>query len=111
MFCPECESEYKEGITVCPDCRTTLLPELPSAEPPEEIRWVPLTELSSQVEAEMIKETLESEGIPSYLKADFLTTTYGIRGVSLPGSRATLYVPEDRKDQADSILQRLTGTS
>ncbi|MFQ6615779.1 MAG: DUF2007 domain-containing protein [Fidelibacterota bacterium] len=109
MFCPECESEYKEGITVCPDCRTTLIPELPASETPKEIRWVPLKELSSQIEAEMVKESLDDEGIPSYLKADFLTTTYGIRGLSLAGSRATLYVPEDRVEQARSIVEDITG--
>ncbi|MFQ6675289.1 MAG: DUF2007 domain-containing protein [Fidelibacterota bacterium] len=111
MFCPECQSEYQEGISVCPDCRVTLIPELPPVEPPEEIRWVALKELSSQVEAEMVKESLENEGIMSYLKADFLTTTYGIRGLSLTGSRATLYVPEDRLEEARSIVEDITGES
>lgn len=111
MFCPECESEYKEGVTVCPDCRATLIPELPASEPAKEIRWVSLTELSSQIEAEMVKETLEKEGIPSYLKADFLTTTYGIRGFSLAGSRATLYVPEDQVERARTILRGIMGNS
>ena len=38
MYCPKCKKEFKEGIYLCGDCRTSLVPELqpdPLKEPQE----------------------------------------------------------------------------
>jgi len=56
--------------------------------------------------AEMVREALEKEEIPSYIKADFLTSAYGIKG-SFPGSKATLYVPEQNVEKANTILHEM----
>ncbi|MFQ6673669.1 MAG: putative signal transducing protein, partial [Fidelibacterota bacterium] len=90
--------------------QVTLVSELPGDQPMEEIRWVPLQEFPSQMYAEMARESLENEGIPSYLKADFLTTTYGVKGGALAGSQAALYVPEDQLDRAKNILKQMLDT-
>ncbi len=29
MFCPVCKAEYRQGVTLCPDCNVALVPELP----------------------------------------------------------------------------------
>ncbi len=106
MFCLECKSEYQEGVEICVDCNTTLVGELPEEKPPKEVKWIPLHELPGQMYAEMVKEILEKEGIPSYIKANFLTGAYGIKG-SFAGSRATLYVPEEHANRAGSILNQM----
>lgn len=30
MFCPLCRAEYRQGITLCPDCNVALIPTLPA---------------------------------------------------------------------------------
>jgi len=106
MFCPECRQEYREGIEICADCQVTLIPDLPQNQPMKEVRWIKLHELPSSIYAEMVKEALEKEGIPSYVKADFFSSAGGLKG-NYPGSHADLYVPEVDAEKASSILEQM----
>jgi hypothetical protein len=70
-FCPNCEAEYKEGLTVCPDCDLELVPELT----PEnrvhdtgEGEPVPLQSFKTGAEAEMVRELLNKNGIRSFVE-------------------------------------------
>ena len=40
MFCPQCKSEFIEGIRICPDCEVDLIVELPPEPAPEFVDYV-----------------------------------------------------------------------
>jgi hypothetical protein len=88
MFCPNCKSEFIEGIGHCPDCDVDLVSELPAGEDfaDEEISgesdWVMIYSPSSVRELAMIKMILERDEIPYFIGNDNTR-------------RAALYVPSN----------------
>jgi predicted amidophosphoribosyltransferase len=65
-FCPNCEAEYRAEVTVCPDCGLELVPELTAENRVHDIadgEPVRLQSFSNSAEAEMVRETLDRNGI------------------------------------------------
>ena len=70
-FCPNCEAEYREGFTVCPDCNVELVAELTEenkTHDTSEGEPVPLQSFKTGAEAEMVRELLEQNGIRSFVE-------------------------------------------
>src|SRR5260370_16537690 len=72
MFCPVCEAEYEAGITTCPDDNSPLVDRLTSentVHDRSEARFLPLHNLGSPAEAEMVNDILQKNGIRSVVKS------------------------------------------
>jgi len=74
-FCPSCQCEYRPGFTRCSDCDIELVESLSeeNCEEPDhgELELVELASFPDPMEAQMIQELLEDNGIVSMLQSDF----------------------------------------
>ena len=112
MICPDCNSEYVEGIYSCPDCDVKLVDFIPpdgniQGNSLQDVHFISVhTPLNSQ-EVAIIKIILERENIPYYIKNDRLhgAVLFSIEG---PGKMEVL-VPEDFAKQTIDLLAEELG--
>ena len=80
MFCPDCEAEYKKGITFCPDCSVDLVPELKPANLVHDKidgTVVPLRSFNTAAEADMVNGLLSQNGIRSFVEGSEFSVVPG----------------------------------
>ena len=73
-YCPNCRCEYRSGFTRCADCDVDLVDSLPEEDPvtPDRsaLELVELGLFPDPLQAQMIQELLENNGIESVLQSD-----------------------------------------
>jgi hypothetical protein len=111
MFCPVCESEYEAGVTRCPDDGTELVEHLT----PENMlrdhsdaRFVPLHNVGSPAEAEMVNDMLVQNGIRSAVQSGGSDAFSPLLSTTSPG--AMVLVDERDFDRAMEIYTAYFGS-
>jgi Putative prokaryotic signal transducing protein len=109
MFCPVCESEYEEGITRCPDHDAELVERLPedSAHDVSEARFVPLHNVGSPAEAEMVNDLLVQNGVRSAVQSGGSDAFAPLLSTTSPG--AAVLVDERDYDRALELYNSFFG--
>ena len=110
MFCPVCESEYEAGIEVCPDDGTALVERLTpenTAKDHSEARFVPLHNIGSPAEAEMVHDILTQNGIRAAVQSGGMDAFSPLLSTSAPG--ALVLVDERDFDRAQEIYESFFG--
>ena len=110
MFCPVCESEYRTGVTHCPDDGAQLVERLSAEEgatDPSEARFVTLHTLSSPAEAEMVNDILRQNGVRSVVQSGANDAFSPVFSAVSPG--VAVLVDERDLDQARELYASFFG--
>jgi len=126
MYCPnpECPhaqrtgepAEYREGITECQDCGSTLVDTRPETERLEQEleELVPVFEITNAALVPFVQSLLTSAGIRHFIKGEGVQDFFGwgrlAVGFSLIAGPPVVYVEPDRADEARELLADVTST-
>ena len=92
-YCAKCLIEYVEGTVQCEDCGAFLLPGSPPEAPPrvdlrgeKDVKLVPariFTGSTAQMDAELARNILQTQGIPSALSGEGVADPFPVADVHL----------------------------
>ena len=108
-FCPKCRTEYVEGTVTCTDCGQKLVAELSPAEKqtPEQTDLVEVWHVQGEMDAQLIRSLLESNGIESMFAGESVRLTHGLTVDGLAEVR--ILVREEDAKRACEIIGSLEG--
>lgn len=104
LFCPKCETEYKEKIKECPECKELLIEELPSN------KLATVLETNDQGLIMVAKSLLKSADINFFIKGEELQNLFGLGQIGFNPIVGTVKIEVVKKDQerAMRLLEELT---
>jgi len=114
-FCPNCRTEFADGVTECSDCGADLIASAPNGwrpgSNPEAARPAVLCELSDQVQLGLIETQLRGVGIPFVRRARtvalFVPAAFLQRAQQVLAGEAAMEPPPDTETLSLSELHRL----
>ncbi|MBV8857785.1 MAG: DUF2007 domain-containing protein [Acidobacteria bacterium] len=110
MFCPVCESEYEAGVTSCPDDGSELVERLTpenTLHDHSEARFVPLHNIGSPAEAEMVADILQQNGVRAAVQSGGADAFSPLLSSASPG--ALVLVDERDLDRARELYDSFFG--
>jgi hypothetical protein len=110
MFCPVCEAEYEPGIETCADDGTELVERLTpenTLHDNSEARFMPLHNVGSPAEAEMVADILTQNGIRVAVQSGGMDALSPLLSATSPG--AMVLVDERDLDRAREIYESFFG--
>ena len=110
MFCPVCEAEYEAWITRCPEDGTELVERLTpenTLRDHSEARFVPLHNVGSPAEAEMVTDILTQNGVRAAVQSGGSDAFSPLLSAASPG--ALVLVDERDFDRAQEIYESFFG--
>jgi hypothetical protein len=110
MFCPVCEAEYEKGIERCSDHDMKLVEQLSaeSSRDRSEARFVPLHNIGSPAEAEMVNDILTQNGIRSAVQSGGSDAFSPLLSTTAPG--ALVLVDERDLERAQELYNSFFGS-
>jgi hypothetical protein len=105
MFCPVCQGEFREGITVCNTCEVPLVAALPAREEPTDIQWRRVATFADPTRANLAAEYLRAEDVDVLLDNEQTIGLSWWYGQALGG--VPLLVPAEQEAKAREMLESL----
>ncbi len=100
-FCPQCNAEYLENVSICADCQVALVPERQSEDTVEYISWEVVHQVPNEVVGNIIKGVLESAGFDVLLRS-YEVVAHG--GLSPKPQWGDILVRSDDVERAEAIV-------
>jgi hypothetical protein len=110
MFCPVCEAEYEEGIKHCADDGAELVEQLTAentVHDHSEASFVPLHNLGSPAEAEMVADILKQNGVRVAVQSGGADAFSPLLSAASPG--ALVLVDERDLEHAQELYESFFG--
>ena len=110
MFCPVCEAEYEPGITTCADDGAELVERLTpenTLHDNSEARFVPLHNIGSPAEAEMVADILQQNDVRAAVQSGGSDMLSPLLSAASPG--ALVLVDERDLDRASELYDSFFG--